>query len=166
MQTPIRKPGKYTGQKPDPCLTPAKYNELQAKLDRLKNFSQPHAIKEVKRLALDGDFSENAAYSMAKGRLRGINQRIIDIEDHLKRAVMIDTKASKDIVALGSRVSVEVNNKQKTFYILGSSETSPTAGIISHHSPLGAALMGHRVGDRVQIKINNKLREYKIIKLE
>jgi len=58
-------------------MTLAKHRELCDKLDRLKNVSQPHAIKEVKRLALDGDFSENHAYSMAKGRLRSINQRII-----------------------------------------------------------------------------------------
>lgn len=166
MRTPIRKPGKYTGQKPDPFLTLAKYRKLQAKLDRLKNVSQPPAIKEVKRLALDGDFSENAAYSMAKGRLRGINQCILDIEDHLRRAVIIDTKTKKDKVTLGARVSVEVNGQEKTYKILGSSETNPRANIISHHSPLGAALLGHRIGDKVQIKINNKLVEYKIIRLE
>ena len=128
MRTPIRKPGKYTGLKPDPNLTLAKYHELRAKLDRLKNISQPRAIKEVKRLALDGDFSENAAYSMAKGRLRGINRGITDIEDHLKRAIIINTKAGKDRIALGTRATIEANGRQKTYHILGSSETNPGAG--------------------------------------
>ena len=166
MRTPIRKPGKYTGQKPDPHLTACKYKKLEEKLKRLREVSQPPAIKEVKRLALDGDFSENAAYSMAKGRLRGINQRITDIEDHLRRAVIINADASNDKIALGSRIVVEVNEKEKTITILGSSETDPSRGIISHASPIGAALIGHRMGDKVRIKINNRLGEYKIIKLE
>ncbi|HBI97071.1 MAG: Transcription elongation factor GreA [Candidatus Falkowbacteria bacterium GW2011_GWC2_38_22] len=151
MQTPQRKPGKYTGIKADPNITQAKYNELEAKLEKLKH-STVFAIAEVKRLAADGDFSENHAYSMAKGRLRGINQRILDIEDHLRRANIIHPQANSETVQLGSLVTVEINNKQKTFQILGSAETNPNKGIISNNSPIGAALMGKRVGGIVQVR--------------
>ena len=119
MRTPTRKPGIYAGLKADQNITAAKFQELTAKLERLKTVNQPRTIKEVKLLAQDGDFSENAAYQIAKGRLRGINQRIIDITDHLKRAVIIEHKKNTDRVQLGHQVTVEVNGKEKTFLILG-----------------------------------------------
>jgi transcription elongation factor GreA len=165
MQTPTRKPGKYTNLKPDPYITEEKFFDLKNKLERLKR-KQPTAIAEVKRLASDGDFSENAAYQIAKGRLRGLNQGILDIEDHLKRAVIIKAAVSRERVALGHRVTVEVAGRQKTYLILGSSETNPSAGVISHNSPLGAALIGRKVGECVKIKLADKEAEYKIMKIE
>lgn len=148
MQTPIRKSGKYTHAKPDPNLTQDKFDELKAKLKRLKE-AQPQAIKEMKRLAEMADFSENAAYAMAKGRLRGINQRILELENEIKNAVVIAPIKNSEVVQLGSQVTVEAGGQQTTFLILGSSETDPGKGIISHKSPIGAALMGHRVGDSI-----------------
>jgi len=166
MQVPTRKPGKYSGNKPDPYLTRQKYQELEKKLDRLKTFSQPRAAREVKRLALDGDFSENAAYSMAKGRLRGINQRILEIEDHLKNAIIINPEGKSSKVELGSRVKLEINGREKTYTILGSSETNPESGIISRNSPLGRALLGLRAGETAKIQLSGRQVEYKIINIE
>lgn len=166
MQLPIRKPGLYTHQKPDPNITLAKFTELKNKLERLKKFSHPKAADEVRRLAEMGDFSDNAAYSMAKGRLRGINQRILDIEDHLKRAIIIGSNGNSETIQLGSNVTIEAAGRQKTYQILGSAETNPVTGIISHNSPLGAALLGHRVGDKVIIKSASRTIEYQIIKIE
>lgn len=155
MQVPIRKPGKYTHEKRDPHVTREKFDELKEELERLKTVQQPRAIVEVKRLAEMGDFSENAAYSIAKGRLRGINDRINILTEYLKHVVIITPK-NTGTVQLGSTVTVEINGKQKTFTILGSSETDPTLGIISHKSPVGAALMGHRVGDTIEIQLAGK----------
>lgn len=152
MQTPKRKPGKYTHLKPDPHLTPAKYAELKEKLEHLKTISRPRAAAEVRRLAEMGDFSDNAAYSIAKGRLRGLNQRMIDLEDQLKKAVIIKPASDATAVQLGHRVTVETAGKQKTYLILGSSETNPQAGVISYHSPVGAALLGRRAGDTVKVR--------------
>lgn len=166
MQTPIRKAGKYTNLKPDPCITKEKRIELEKKLDRLKNVSWRPAVEEVRRLALMGDFSENAAYQIAKGRLRGINQRILDIENHLKSAVIIKPQANIDRVQLGHRVTIETSGVQKIYLILGSSETNPSEGVISHNSLIGAALMGRRVGECVVVQLANKKVEYKIIKIE
>lgn len=163
MQTPKRKPGKYAGLKPDPNITEEKYNELRAKLARLKKI-HPTAAAEVKRLAEMGDFSENAAYQIAKGRLRGINQRMIDIEDHLKRAAIIKPQSTKTI-GLGNKVTVEVNGKQKIYLILGSSETDPTKGIISHNSPLGSALIGRQIGNKIKIHSKGREIEYIIINI-
>src|SRR3990167_8023281 len=147
MRLPIRKPGKYARLKPDQYLTQAKYDELKAGLEKLK-IRRPRAAEEVKRLAEMGDFSENAAYQIAKGRLRGLNQKILEIEDHLRRAIIIKQDKNTAAVQLGTEVTIQALGKQKTYLILGSAETNPAKGIISHDSPVGAALMGRRVGDK------------------
>jgi len=165
MQLPIRKPGKYTYLKPDQNLTEAKYNELKNKLERLK-FNRPRLAEEVKKYASDGDFSENAAYQIAKGKLRGMNQRILEIEEHLKCAVIIRPNKNSGIVQLGSSVTVEADGEEKTYLILGSSETNPQKGIISSNSPIGAGLIGRKLGDRIKIKLADREIEYKIIKIE
>lgn len=165
MQLPIRKPGKYTHLKPDQHLTEAKFNELKNKLKRLK-FNRPLAAEEVKRLAEMGDFSENAAYQMAKARLRGLNQKILEIEDHLARAVIIKPDKNSGLVQLGSRVTVMAAGQEKTYLILGSSETDPRRGIISSYSLIGAALMGKKINDKVKIKLADREVEYKIIKID
>lgn len=165
MQLPVRKPGKYTHLKPDQYLTEAKFNELKNKLERLK-FNRPRAAEEVKRLAAMGDFSENAAYQIAKGRLRGMNQKILEIEDHLKRAVIIKPDKNSGLVQLGSSVTVATAGREKTYLILGSSETDPSRGIISSRSPIGAALLGKKIHDQIKIKLADKEIEYRIIKIE
>lgn len=162
MRTPQRKIGKYAHLRPDHHITEKKYNKLQSEYNKLKNYIRHPLIKEVKRLALMGDFSENAAYQIAKGRLRGVNQRMIDIENLLKRSTIIQTK-NNNTVQLGSQVTIEINKKQKQFQILGSTETNPSQGIISHNSPIGEALMNKKVGDEIIVKTKNKEVNYKII---
>jgi len=166
MQVPIRKPGKFTHTKLDQYITEDKYIDLQNNLEKLNKTIRPRLIEEVQRLALMGDFSENAAYQIAKGRLRGINQRMLDIEDLLKRAVIIKHQANNDIVKIGHIVTTETAGKQRTYQILGSSETDPSGGVISHISPIGSALIGKKTGDIVMAKINGREIEYRIIRIE
>lgn len=164
MRVPIRKPGKYTHLKPDNNLTKAKLDELKNKLARLKK-SQPEAANEVNRLAQLGDLSENAAYQIAKGRLRSINQRILDLGNHINSAVIIEPTGNTGVVALGSNVTIFINDKQATYLILGSSEADPGKNIISHNSPIGSALMGHMAGDEVEVEQGNKTIKCEIIKV-
>lgn len=167
MQVPHRKKETYVKPKPDPYLTEAKFLELKYKLERLKTVTRPRESEEVKRLAEMGDFSENVGYQVAKGRLRGINQRILDIEDHLKNAVIFHPNKNTQVIELGHSVTISNSSsgKEKTYTILGSSETDPSAGIISHNSPIGSALLGHSLGDTVKIKLAEKEVEFKIIKI-
>jgi transcription elongation factor GreA len=166
MRVPIRKPGKYTHQKPDPHLTAEKLNELKNELEKLKKVSQPQTAREVARLAQLGDLSENAAYQIAKGQLRGINQRIIDLENYLHQAVIIAPQDNASTVQLGRIVTIEIDGRQKKYQILGSSETDPLKGIISHNSPIGSALMGRPAGDKVKIRLKDKEVECEILKIE
>lgn len=165
MQLPFRKPGKYTHLKPDQHLTETKFNELKNKLERLK-FNRPRLADEVKRLAEMGDFSENAAYQIAKGRLRGVNQGILEIENQLKNAIIIKPDKNTETVQFGSSVTVETASREKTYLILGSTETNPGRGVISSRSPIGSALIGKRIGDQMRVKLADKIVEYKIIKIE
>jgi transcription elongation factor GreA len=165
MRQPIRKADKYLRGKPDPKITAAKFKELTADIERMKKIRLPLAA-EVKRLAAMGDFSENAAYQIAKGRLRGLNQRLLDVADHLANAEIIQPRQNKSNIGLGNLVTVACGGKTKTFEILGSTETDPARGIISASSPLGNALLGRRVGETVTVKLANKTVEYKIIKIE
>lgn len=162
MRLPTRKPGKYSQIKNDNLITKAKFNELQSKLDHLKNVSRPQMMKEVARLAEMGDFSENFGYQAAKGRLRGINNAILKLEFQINHAEIISTKAT-GIVQIGSTVTVDTNGKEMVFQILGSAETDPAKGIISHSSPIGSALMGHRTGDSVVVQIKDREMEYRIV---
>ncbi|MEK7496752.1 MAG: GreA/GreB family elongation factor [Patescibacteria group bacterium] len=164
MQTPIRKAGKYTNLKLDPNLTEGKFDELRDKLVRLKK-SHPGLALEVKRLGEMGDFSENAGYAMAKGKLRSVNQKILELEKYLNSAVIIKQSKNSLIVELGCTVTVESGGKQREYLILGSTETNPATGIISHHSPLGQALLGRRVGEVVKIKTTRQEISYKIVKI-
>jgi len=166
MRVPIRKGDKRLGQKADPYLTAEKFEELKSKLERLKQVSRPRAAEEVKRLALDGDFSENAGYQLAKGRLRGINQRILDLEKHLGSAIIIQTNPDIQAIQIGSRVVLEREGKQKTYTILGSTESNPEKGVISYQSPLGAVLLGHRTGQVISLSLTDRETRYAIIRVE
>jgi transcription elongation factor GreA len=166
MQVPIRKPGKYTNLKPDFRVTKEKFDEIKSRLEKLKNISRPRAAREVKELSTTGDYSENAGYQMAKGRLRGINQRILDMEEIIKNAVIIKHEENCSSVELGHTVMVFVNGKEKKLKILGSSETDPGRGVISYNSAVGKALLDRRVGEVVKIELGGKEVAYKILKIE
>jgi len=163
MRLPYRKPGKYSQQRSDPMMTEGKFNELKKKLQRLQTINKPQAVAEVQRLSQTGDFSENAAYQLAKGRLRGIHQRILEIENQLRQAQIIKIPRRTDTVQIGSTVTVETDGKQKTYTILGSSETNPAKGIISHTSPIGSALLEKKVGDTISMHLAGKETHYTII---
>lgn len=166
MRVPIRKPGQYTHSKPDRHITEAKRFEFEKELDKLTRIVRPPTIAEVKRLAELGDFSENAEYQIAKGRLRGINARILELEKAIKSAIIIKSGGNRGSIRIGSRVTIEMDGEQKIFKLLGSEESDPQKGIISHTSPIGASLIGKQAGDTFMIKLANKEVECKILKIE
>ena len=142
-----------------------KFDELEEKLKGMKK-SRPKLAEEVKTYAQFGDFSENAEYQIAKGKLRGLNSGMLKIESLLKYAVIIKPPISNATIQLGSTITSEINGKQKKYLILGALESDPVNGIISHSSPIGSALIGHRVGDVVRINLGEREIEHKIINIE
>ena len=105
-------------------------------------------------------------YQLAKGRLRGLNQGILNLEKQLNQAVIITPQKQTDTVQIGHYVTIQSDSNEKTYQILGSSETNPQKGIISHNSPIGSGLIGRKVGEVVKIKLANEEVEYKILKIE
>lgn len=161
MRVPIRKAEKYPKPKSDPYITLARFQELTEKKEHLIKVKRPREAEEVKRLALMGDFSENAGYQLAKGRLRGINQRVLEIENILKNAIIIESNQN-EIVEVGSTVTLNRSGIIKEYQILGAEETNPGSGVISHNSPLGAALIGKRVGAEITVTLNDRSIKYQI----
>ena len=134
-------------------LTPEGYEKLEEELEYLKTVRRPqvaHAIHEAK---IDGDVSENAGYEEAKRQQAFLEGRIMTIESMIKNAVLIQSDGSSDSVVLGCRVTVaEDGFEPETYVIVGSAEAAPGEGRISNESPLGKALMGHKVGEQVEFK--------------
>jgi len=132
-------------------LTEEGFRRLKEQLARLKE-EMPALIDETQRTAAYGDRSDNAEYKEAKSTLRRAQGRILRIESQIRRAVIIEPGRNiSGTVQLGSTVVLEINKIKKTYQILGPHEADPSAGRISHKSPLGAALINHRKGDIVAI---------------
>lgn len=147
-------------------LTPEGVRRLEARLERLKR-ALPAAINEAGRTSAYGDRSDNAEYKEAKGILRRTKGQILNIEDQLKRVVVISSGVdAAGKIQLGSTVKISVDGGVKIFRILGSSETDPGHGRISHTSPLGAALLGHAAEDVVTVKTPAGEKKYKIIDIK
>jgi len=154
MQIPTRKPGKYSIPKFDPIVSKEKLEELKRDFSNLKK-KRPHASSEVARLAEMGDFSENVEYQLAKRRLRGINSALLKLEYQIDHAEVVDLK-NNNTIQVGHTVIIKMDGKEKTYKILGSSETDPSKGIISYTSPIGKALLGHKIGDVFEVEIAGK----------
>lgn len=152
MQLPKRKAeiARCLGQTEDNFLTPQKIQSLRRQLKDLKENQRPAAIVEVQRTQEMGDLSENAAYQEAKFRLRRINSKITIIEEKLKVAIPIQP-SDTDTVQIGSQVTLANKQEERTYQIVGSFETNPAQGRISHFSPLGSALLGKKLGEAVEI---------------
>jgi transcription elongation GreA/GreB family factor len=166
MRLPIRKSEilQSTTKVTDNFVSAEKIKHYKNELEDLIKNQRPPAVKEVQRTAEMGDFSENAAYQMAKGRLRQINYRITTLEEKIKSAVVIDPDHNTSgKIQIGSTVTLEVGGRQFVYQILGSQETNPGHGYISYLSPIGAALIDHRIGDEVVVDIQGRKIIYKII---
>ncbi len=150
----------------DVYITPEKIEAMKREIVT-RTAERPALALEMQRTAEEGDFSENAGYQAAKAALRRLNSRIDWLNERLRYAIPIEsgTDASGKI-RIGATVTVEIAGKQMTFEILGSQESSPSRGRISHISPLGVALLGHIAGDLVIAKINDREITYKIISVE
>ena len=165
MQIPRSRSEKLKVRDTGPVhLTAEGLRGLKDKMASLKE-ALPRLANDAKTAADYGDRSENAEYQAAKSRLRGTHREILRLEDQIRRAAIIKPNAS-DKVQLGSTVVIEADGKERTFQIVGPSETEPTKGRISYQSPLGAALLGHEKGESVILKTTAGDKTYKILEIK
>ena len=147
-------------------LTPEKMERLKMDLLDLEKTQRPLTVDDLSQALKKGDLSENAEYQDAKARLARIDGRVFSIKERLKNAIVIERGPSESgDVRIGSTVLLSVNGHQREYQILGSQETNPARGRISHLSPLGSALLGHAAGETVTVTAENGTTAYGIIRV-
>jgi len=124
--------------------------EISQELAILKDTKLPAAIERVSRARDFGDLSENAEYHAAKEELSFIEGRIEELEEIIKKADVVTTPNNSSEVAVGCKVTVEVDGKEFTYEVVGEWEADPIKKKISHTSPLGTALIGRKKGEEVK----------------
>jgi transcription elongation factor GreA len=137
-------------------------------LRRLKEEERPEVVEAIEEARAHGDLSENAEYHAAKERQGQIEAQVIDLEDKLSRALIIDPRTlSGDKVVFGATVHLlDDDDKPVTYQIVGQTEADAKIGRISYSSPLGRALIGRKVGDEVEVNTPSGDRFYAIERIE
>ncbi len=149
-------------------LTDDGLKKLQDELENLKTTGRKEIAEKIKIARGYGDLSENSEYDEAKNEQAKIEARIVEIEAMLKNVEIItDVKGSTKTVMLGSKVKIlDVEfNEEAIYRIVGSAEADPNEGLISDESPVGKALLGHKVGDTVFAEAPAGEIEFKIISI-
>ncbi len=135
-------------------LTAEGAEELRQELDTLLNVRRPALALKLKDAVAEGDLKENADYHDAKEQQAFIEGRIQYLENILRSAVIITNDGPSDEVRLGAHVTIreEDGDEDERYMIVGAAEANPREGKISHESPIGAALLGRKKGDKVKVK--------------
>jgi transcription elongation factor GreA len=131
-------------------LTPEGAQRLKAELEELRGPKRSALAKRLRHAVQQGDLSENADYIAAKEEQGFLEGRILELEILLRDAVIVENGGA-DEVMIGSTVVVSTGGgEDETYQVVGVAEARPREGKISHESPIGQALLGHRVGDKVK----------------
>ena len=153
---------------PEPTyLTPEGHEKLKAELEELKGPRREELAKRLRSAIQMGDLSENADYHQAKEDQGFLEGRIQEIEYLLRNVVIIDKNVSNDVVSVGNRVTIqEADYPPETYHVVGAKEADPRNGRISNESPIGRAVMDHKVGDVVEAETPGGKIKFKIVKIE
>lgn len=137
-------------------LTKEGIEELKKEHEELSKVKRPGVLERVSQARNLGDLSENAEYVAAREELSFIDGRIDELEELLRQATVIEEnhhKASNtSTISLGSKITLHQNGKKEIFTLVGEWEADPTEKKISHQSPLGKALLGKKVGEKVEVE--------------
>jgi transcription elongation factor GreA len=152
-------------------MTRSGYERLKAELIELRTTRRAEISKQLEEARSFGDLSENAEYAAAKDEQAKIEARILQLEMQLSRAKVVDaTNLDTSKVVLGVTVTFEdispkspIQHSIFTYAIVGSEEADPRNNRISSHSPIGQALLGRGVGEKLDVKTPRGVRKIKII---
>jgi len=156
----------FMANKDEILLTAAGYVELEEELNELRTTKREENIQAIKEARSHGDLSENSEYDAARDEQAKIEARIQELEYKLEHAVIIDNK-STDEVNVGSQVTILYvdDEEEETYSIVGSLESDPFENKISNESPIGAAIMGKKVGDVISVLGPNGSYDVKVLKI-
>jgi len=130
-------------------VTQAGLADLQSELSGLQT-KRPQVVERLSVARSMGDLSENSDYISAREELEFLDGRIGELEDMIHSAKVV-APSSNDKIDFGHTVTVKIDSTQTTFQIVGEPEADPKQRKISHQSPLGLALMGKKIGDKVEV---------------
>ncbi len=136
-------------------LTPEGLAKLEAELEQLRTVKRPEVAHKIQTAKEIGGTANNAEYEDAKNEQAFVEGRILTLEEMLKNAHIIEAEANPSRrIKLGSQVTVRhPDGKQENYTIVGSAEVDPVEGRISNESPVGQALMGKEVGNKVELEV-------------
>jgi transcription elongation factor GreA len=146
-------------------MTADGYNRLQEEIKRLKSVERPAIIRAIAEARTHGDLSENAEYHAARDRQSFIEGRLMELEDKVARAEVIDTtKLSGSVIKFGATVTLadEETDEEQTFTIVGEDEADVKGGKLSVTSPLARALIGKGKGDNVEVSTPRGAKSYEV----
>ncbi len=149
-------------------MTAEGYDRLLQELKHLKTVERPSVIKAIAEAREHGDLSENAEYHAARERQSFIEGRVLEIEDMISRAQVIDTsKLSGDTVKFGATVTLadEETDEEATYQIVGANESDISRGRLSITAPLARGLIGKGVGEVVEVTTPNGAKSYEIVQV-
>ena len=140
-------------------------DRLQAELDELRTVRRGEIAERIKYAKEFGDITENAEYEDAKNEQGMLEGRILTLESMLRNAVIIEQGAEAGVVQLGSTVEVRDEYGVQSFTIVGPAEVDVASGRISLESPVGKALLGSRVDDRVEVQSPGGARQLQVVRV-
>jgi transcription elongation factor GreA len=149
-------------------MTAAGFDRLQEELKRLKSVDRPAIIRAIAEARDHGDLSENAEYHAARERQGFIEGRVLELEDKIARAEIIDvSKLSGKVVKFGATVTLEdEETEEKVVYqIVGEDEADIGQRRLSVTSPLARALIGKTIGESVEVSTPRGARSYEVVKV-
>jgi transcription elongation factor GreA len=137
-------------------LTKEGLDNLKKEHEDLVKKKRPQVVEAMSQARNQGDLAENAEYHAAKEELSFIDGRIDELEEMLKQVVIIEENnhkgSGKKAVVLGSSVTVEISGKKHSYTVVGEWEADPQNHKISHESPIGKALIGKTVGEKIEVE--------------
>lgn len=149
-------------------LTQEGYDKLEEEVELLKTVRRREVADRIKVAISFGDISENSEYDEAKNEQAQVEERIMKLENMIRKAVIIDeSKIDSNVVTIGSIVKVnDVEFDEEVEYtIVGSAEADPYEGRISNESPVGKALLGKTIGDVVEVQVPDGVAQFKILEI-
>ncbi len=150
-------------------LTQEGFERLESELNHLVNVKRREVAKRIKVAREFGDISENSEYDDAKNEQAFIEGRIKEIENMLRNARIVkDDEITGETVNLGTTVELKDKETEEIFSytIVGSAEADPLNFKISNESPIGKAILGHKIGDLVKVEVPSGIMEYEILSIE
>jgi transcription elongation factor GreA len=149
-------------------LTKEGAEKLRQEFEYLKGPARDELAKRLRLAIQQGDLSENADYISAKEEQGFLEGRIVELTSILTNIIIIDESGSKkEKVDVGTKVTIQEDDfPEETYFLVGPQEANPNKGRISHNSPIGEALLGHKVGDLVEAVTPNGSIKLKILRIE